>query len=676
MPNHPPFPAWVTDYLRLTTRVVPADPFPENDTAPPAWIDVPPGANGTAEAGEDPDNTPLPIRPLADLEMPAQLALLRLFPVLHAAGLAGEVLLSSTDPLLIEAQDWAATASIQAAVVALVKLYGGGGAGRPKILSWNPKSARDADTDGPRLLQDLARALSEAAPVALVAPTRGSLPNAARDLPWTVVRTGAMDRDRVAALLLARAPGQQTDWTRIRDVLPEDALLRGVGDLSLMAALRAPDTRSVGAALHRVARATPPEFTLKDFAGYGPVFDTARRIADDLRAVAEGRLDPRDIPRNVMFFGPPGTGKTAIAQAIAAAAGVPVVIGSLAEWQAKGHLGDLLAAMFATFGKAGAAAPSVLIIDEIDAFGKRGGDSRNDNYRAQVIAAILQLLDGAYTPSGVTVIACCNYLEQLDTALQRSGRFDLKVRVDAPPPAALAQILRRHLGTDLPGIEADLMPRLGGRSPADIAGAARAARSLARGSGAALSADHLSEALGLTSDDPEARWRVALHEAGHAVMTQVAGFDRIVSLTAGADGGHMLREPGRRRPMLEADLMMDLAVLLSGRVAEILILGAPSAGAGGGAVSDLARATMLARNVEQSCGMGVDGLIWSPVDPAVSMTTALAAAVRKRLEMAEAAAREALEAHRVELLALAELLRAEGHLSGERLSALLPPIRL
>jgi hypothetical protein len=680
MSNKTLVPSWVPDYLHLAARLVPADPVSNQEADLPAWLDAPPSHDGTddlraaADAAAHVPQAAALLRPLADLEISARLALLRLFPALHAAGLVELRLQPMGDPLLIEVQDRAAMTAVVAAMEALAKFRGSdGGLDQPTVLTWSPKTARDAEDEKQRFLQGLGRGLSGSAPLILVTTMRGSLPAAARDLPWQVVRSGPLDRDRIAALLAARATHFRADWTRIRDALPEDARLRGLGDLDLMLALRQQDTQGVVAALHRAARIAPPAFTLEDFEGYGPVVDTARRIAADLRAVAAGKIDPRGIPRNALFFGPPGTGKTVIAHAIAAAAGVPVVIGSLAEWQARGHLGDLLSAMFGTFGQAAAVAPAVLVIDEIDALGTRGGDGRNANYQSQVIAAMLQLLDGGYTPAGVTVIACCNHPDQLDPALQRPGRFDLKVEVDAPPPAALALILRRHLGADLPGIEGCLLSRLPGRTPADLAAAVRAARSIARGAQAPLSADHLTEALGLDRDDPAARWRIALHEAGHAVMAQVAGAWRIVSLTVGTDGGHMLREPVRRA-LVEPELMDELALLLAGRVAEILILGAPSIGAGGGAASDLARATMLARQMEQACGMGVDGPVWSPVDPIAPMSPSLAAAVRNRLEVAEAVALTTLEARRPALLALTEALCTEGHLTGERLAALLAAI--
>lgn len=90
----------------------------------------------------------------------------------------------------------------------------------PKVLDWSPKAVRDAEAEGPRLVQDLVRVLSGSAPVILVTPMRGSLPQAARDLPWQVIRAGGMDRDRIVALLAARAPQRPADW-RTRGVSPK-----------------------------------------------------------------------------------------------------------------------------------------------------------------------------------------------------------------------------------------------------------------------------------------------------------------------------------------------------------------------------------------------------------------------------------------------------------------------
>lgn len=682
-------PAWVGAYFCTVALTVPPisqpTPAPEVDPALPGWLSLSPSPGNLAVLELELETEPEPehpvrrtMRPLADLPLSDRLAFLRLFPVLHAAQLGGLALFHSEDPVLIETNDRAAVRGVENAVKALAKAHRihtdeKGGAEDIALLTWAPKSPRDGAGQEGRLIEQVAKALVGPDPLIMIAASRGSLPAPVRDLPWRVLRTGAIERDRITAFLVERATRLQKDWAEIRDSLPDDAALRGIGDLGLLQALRPAHLDKVGEALHRAARIAQPQFTLDDFAGYGSVYTTAVQIANDLRALAEGRLATHDIARNALFYGPPGTGKTLIAQAIGAAAGVPVMSGSLAEWQAKGHMGDLLNAMFETFGKAAAAAPAVLIIDEIDAFGRRGDGERNENYRAQVIAGILQLLDGLYTPEGVMVIACCNHPEAMDPALQRAGRFDLKLRVEPPPPEALARILRRHLGDNLPGAESNLLALLPGRSPADIAGAVRAASAMARGDRGLLSVDHLRTALNLGHDDPAARRRVAIHEAGHAIVTWQAGFDRIVSITAGAEGGHMLRETNRR-PMVESDMMQELAILLAGRVAETMVLGEPSIGAGGGMASDLARATLTARTIEQACGMGSDGLVWSRVNPEAALPTALAAAVRSRLERAEAIARNALEVHYADLLALSAALEAEGHLSGNRVAVMLAGI--
>lgn len=134
-----------------------------------------------------------------------------------------------------------------------------------------------------------------------------------------------------------------------------------------------------------------------------------------------------------------------------------------------------------------------------------------------------------------------------------------------------------------------------------------------------------------------------------------------------------LRE-ANRRPMVESDIMQELAILLAGRVAETMVLGEPSIGAGGSMASDLARAILTARTIEQACGMGADGLVWSRVNPEAALPPALAAAVRSRLERAEAIARDALEVHYADLLALSAALEAEGHLSGNRVAVMLAGI--
>jgi cell division protease FtsH len=140
------------------------------------------------------------------------------------------------------------------------------------------------------------------------------------------------------------------------------------------------------------------------------------------------------------------------AQALARSCGVPLIVGSYAQWQTSGggHLGDLLRAMAASFDAARKAAPSILFIDEIDSFyARQHGDTRNRDWWANVVGGLLQLLDGVEKRDGVVVVGATNHPELVDPAIIRGGRLDRTLEIGLPDQAALAGILRVHLRDDL-----------------------------------------------------------------------------------------------------------------------------------------------------------------------------------------------------------------------------------
>ncbi|OWU61325.1 hypothetical protein CEJ88_15770, partial [Staphylococcus aureus] len=132
-------------------------------------------------------------------------------------------------------------------------------------------------------------------------------------------------------------------------------------------------------------------------------------LAEDLALFAKRELDWEDIDRGVLLCGPPGVGKTLFARALAGTCRVPLFAHSLAQWQAKGSLDDLLKAMLRAFEQAKREAPCILFVDEVDSFGTRAQLSgRNSNYARQVINGFLQCLDGLDGREGVVVVAATN----------------------------------------------------------------------------------------------------------------------------------------------------------------------------------------------------------------------------------------------------------------------------
>ena len=188
------------------------------------------------------------------------------------------------------------------------------------------------------------------------------------------------------------------------------------------------------AVLTNVPRVATDGPWLEDIHGDTPALRAAQQIVRDLRAWKTGSVAWTDLTRTLLLYGPPGTGKSWIARAMGNSAGFAVVTGTFGQWQAAGHLGDMLREMRKCFAEAGAKAPTVLIIDEIDAVGSREDpEQHNRSYRTQVINTFLAEMDAIAREEGVIVVATCNHPDMIDPAVLRAGRFDMKVAVPLPP---------------------------------------------------------------------------------------------------------------------------------------------------------------------------------------------------------------------------------------------------
>ncbi|MBK4217944.1 AAA family ATPase [Paracoccus caeni] len=501
-------------------------------------------------------------------------------------------------------------------------------------------------------------------PHVLIIEAGASLPvRIARMLPEPI-RLGPPDRSLIAAALSLRGDG----YSAIAAKLPTDAALRQLPAAGLRFALRHRIRETQLAELQRLTRALRPSNgpTLDDIGGYGAAEDAARQLVGDLKAWAAGQIGWSEMTRSVLFHGPPGTGKTWLARAIAASAGVPLIQGSLSAWQAAGHLGQMLREMRATFAEAQAAAPCVLFLDEIDGAGDRKSPDRHaENYRRQVINALLELLDGATRIEGVAVVAACNDVDALDAALRRPGRLDRIVRVPLPGRHAIIRVLSHHLRGALDDETITrLAPRLIGKTPADLDAAIRAARGRARGAGRPLALQDIVLTLGLTEEDSATIRRVAVHEAGHAIAITALGRGRIREIHVGPSGGHVEARPPAKIPT-RADLIDDIICLLAGRAAEELILGDVSIGSGDGARSDLAQATGIAVRLELAYGLGATGLVYvSDPNPILAADPALRARIDACLQAAMCQATALLCTRRDEVIALADRLCVERVIEG------------
>ncbi|WP_322890677.1 MULTISPECIES: AAA family ATPase [unclassified Yoonia] len=517
------------------------------------------------------------------------------------------------------------------------------------------------------------------APVLVIVPAGLAMPQHLRHAGLPVYRLPAITADLIIAHLRAGALGDALgDEAAFRAALPEGGLLAGLGTAQACAALRAPDLDGVVQRLAAMTKADETQGpTLDDMTADSPAVLAARRLIADLSLWKQGKVAWSDLSRSILFYGPPGTGKTYLARAMGNSAGIACVTGSFAEWQAAGHLGDMLREMRTTFAEARRLAPAILFIDEIDAVGSReSGDRHNSSYRTQVINGFLGEMNAIALEEGVVVVGACNHIDRIDPAVMRAGRFDIKAAVPMPDARQILGLMRRLLEDEIPEAELASLSRAAvGHSPAAIDAAIRAARSDARHTGAPITTASIRVHLSLSTDtDPRILWRVALHEAGHATVAAALNLGQITRLAITPYGGETHRQRANNECLL-SDLEDDICYDLAGRAAERLALGAISAGAGGPAHSDLAGATDKALKIETAYGLGPDGPVWVDAPAVIVLqNTNLRGRVRKRLDQAESRAVQILSKHRSTLEALATALMAERSLNAEQIAEIVEGI--
>lgn len=387
---------------------------------------------------------------------------------------------------------------------------------------------------------------------------------------------------------------------------------------------------------HLVRLAAPPaptgrgrDITLDELHGCREAVAWGREVIRDLQAWRDG-APWSSVASGGLISGPPGTGKTLAAQAIAASAGIPLLAGSLAQWQAEdqAHLGTTLRAMRRFFAEAKALAAGgrgcLLLVDECDVFvDRRTVRHEHADYTLQIGNGFLECLDGAGGREGVIVIGTTNDANRVDPAIRRPGRLGRHIEIGLPEAGERVEMLRVRLGDDLS--DADLLPvayRTERYTGAMIESLVEDARRRARHAGRPLALDDLLAVAGTGDEATPAAVldRIAVHEAGHALLAYLEepGREMVLALqTRGDERGWMAAKDSHQGIWTRAAVEEHIRIMLGGRAAEETLLDSASSGAR----QDLLTATRMTVSLVGEWGLGGRGLIAVEQEPSMALAT-------------------------------------------------------
>ena len=361
-----------------------------------------------------------------------------------------------------------------------------------------------------------------------------------------------------------------------------------------------------------------PKVTFADVAGADEAVEELQEIKEFLAEPAKFQAVGAKIPKGVLLYGQPGTGKTLLARAVAGEAGVPFYSISGSDF-VEMFVGVGASRVRDLFEQAKANAPAIIFVDEIDAVGRHRGAGLGGGHdeREQTLNQLLVEMDGFDVKANVILIAATNRPDILDPALLRPGRFDRQIAVDAPDMQGRHQILQVHAKGKPMAPAVDLLAvarRTPGFTGADLANVLNEAALLTARAGARVIDDGaLDEAIDRVIAGPQKRTRLmsdrekkitAYHEGGHALvaaaMRHTDPVTKVTILPRGRALGYTMVMPTDDKYSTTRNEMLDqLSYALGGRVAEELVFHDPTTGAS----NDIEKATAIARQMVTQYGM-------------------------------------------------------------------------
>ena len=386
---------------------------------------------------------------------------------------------------------------------------------------------------------------------------------------------------------------------------------------------------SVGRSKAKQFNLDRPRTTFADVAGYLGVKQEISEVVEFLKNPGRYKEIGAMIPKGILLVGPPGTGKTMLARAVAGEAGVPFFSVSGSDFMEM-FVGVGASRVRDLFNTARKQSPAIVFIDEIDSIGRKRGAGVGGGHdeREQTLNQMLSEMDGFDPSEGVVVIAATNRPDVLDPALLRPGRFDRQIVVPLPDLQERLPILQVHskdkpldASVDL-GIVARGTPGMSGADLANLVN--ESALHAVRRHSSSIGMEDFESArdrvlMGQQRDtmvlQDDERERIAFHESGHALLAYVLEktdpLHKITIIPRGMALGVTMTLPEEDRHIMSRQHLEDsLCMRMGGRVAELLVYGDLSTGA----ADDLQRNTDLARRMVREWGMSkeIGPMAWGP----------------------------------------------------------------